>query len=148
LEAEEKLFLSDKKKNGISFKIGDYSNVMKITVDKPEFLCKLNVSVLDSDKSKIVILSSINNSKGRIEGSIEKSRAKIERSIENPKVDLGLIKKKSFLFNKKKNMNNGFSFQVDGNLFIKKLLIDKTKLLFEFNIHDLDVNKNKIGNLL
>jgi hypothetical protein len=75
------------KKSEILFEVDGNLDIMKISIYKPKFSCELNVPILDTDKNKIKILSSIDklttaipSFPDKIEPSIESFRPKNHRS--------------------------------------------------------------------
>jgi hypothetical protein len=115
--------------------------IKKPSVDKLTPSDELNIPVYDAGKNKVEILLSIKKWKASIEGSIKK-----------PKIDLRLKKDKNkknissslSSFNKKKKKKDRFSFEIGGNLDIKKSSIDRSKFSVELNVSVLDADKSNI----
>jgi hypothetical protein len=70
--------------------------------------------------------------------------AKIKGSIEKPELDSELKIDKQSISLEEKIKKGGISFEVDGNLDIKKPTVGKPKLSSELNTSVLDADKKKI----
>jgi hypothetical protein len=131
----------NKKSDMFSFEVGYH-----LDKRKPIQSGKINVTILDVDKSRVAILPSIKIQK-KIGCSIKNPKVSIKGPIEKSKVDLGLttdnkkkIKSTSSIEEKKKTKGR-IIFQVDDNLDIKKPAIENPKVSGKLKISVLDADR-------